>query len=319
MVSRKRSPKKIDPSVDLVRDLLRDQHPDLAHLPLELGARGWANQLWRLGDDLAVRIPWQSDTADSQLLTEHTWVPVLAPLLPLPVPVPQRLGQPSARYPHPWIVTTWVKGTPADRAPATSSELAAKALAGFVTAMHRPAPIEAPEGRRRGGPLAQVAKGPALRLMFKTLRESCAAVAATEQTQVPDPHAIRAIWDDAVHAPRWEGPPLWLHGDLHPANVLTADGTFCGVVDFGDLCAGDPALDLAACWILLPDHDAIEHFRSACPLAGDDATWRRARGWAIWRASGSLAIATADHAGGKPSWGPPAIASLQRLSESVNA
>jgi aminoglycoside phosphotransferase (APT) family kinase protein len=155
--------------------------------------------------------------------------------------------------------------------------------------------------------------------MFKALTESCAGVAAIEQRPIPDPDAIRAIWDDAVHAPRWEGPVLWLHGDLHPANVLTADGTFCGVVDFGDLCAGDPALDLAACWILLPDHEAIERFRAACPLAGDDTTWRRARGWAIWRASGSLAIATADHAGAKPSWGPPALASLRRLTESVAA
>jgi aminoglycoside phosphotransferase (APT) family kinase protein len=153
--------------------------------------------------------------------------------------------------------------------------------------------------------------------MFKALTASCAAVAAIEQKSAPDRHVVRAIWDDAVTAPPWDGPPLWLHGDLHPANVLTADGTFCGVVDFGDLCAGDPALDLAACWILLPDHEAIERFRAACPLAADDATWRRARGWAIWRASGCLAVATAGHSGEKPSWGPPALASLQRLTESV--
>ena len=108
---------------------------------------------------------------------------------------------------------------------------------------------------------------------------------------------------------------MWLHGDLHPANILTADGNFCGVVDFGDVCAGDPALDLAACWILLPDREAIERFRAACPLAADDATWRRARGWAVWRASGSLAVATAGPPGGKPSWGPPALASLHRLTE----
>ena len=109
---------------------------------------------------------------------------------------------------------------------------------------------------------------------------------------------------------------MWLHGDFHPANVLTADGTFCGVVNFEDLCAGDPALDLASCWVLLPDHEAIEHFRAACPLATDDATWRRARGWAIWRAFGSLGIATASHAGAKLTWGPPALASLQRLTTS---
>jgi aminoglycoside phosphotransferase (APT) family kinase protein len=302
-------------TVDLVRDLLRDQHPDLADRPLALGARGWDNQLWRLGDDLAVRLPWQTETADALLLKEHAWLPVLAPVLPLPVPVPQRLGQPSARYPHPWIVTTWVPGMPADGAPVTGGALAGDALAAFVTALHRPAPTGAPEGRGRGGALATVARG--VVLQFKAMTERCAAVAEIEREPTPDPDLVRAVWDDAVAAPGWEGPPLWLHGDLHPANVLTADGNICGVVDFGDLCAGDPALDLAACWILLPDHEAIERFRAACPLAADDATWRRARGWAIWRASGSLNIATADHAGRKPTWGPPALASLQRLTESV--
>lgn len=262
-LNRFRKRAEIELTAQLVRDLLRDQHPDLADRPIELGARGWANQLWRLGDDLAVRLPWQTETADAQLLDEHTWLPVLAPLLPLPVPVPQRLGQPSELYPHPWIVTTWVPGTPADRAPATSRNSAADALAAFLTAMHRPAPVEAPEGRGRGGPLAQVAKGPARQFMFKAMTASCAAVAAIEQKPTPDPLAVRAIWDDAVDAPLWEGSPLWLHGDLHPANVLTADGNLCGVVDFGDLCAGDPALDIAACWILLPDHEAIERFRSA--------------------------------------------------------
>ena len=302
-------------TAELVRELLRDQHPDLADRPLTLGARGWDNQLWRLGDDLAVRLPWQTEAADALLLKEHTWLPVLAPLLPLPVPVPQRLGQPSERYPHPWIVTTWVPGTPADRAPATRRGPAADALAAFLTALHQPAPAGAPEGHGRGGALTEVADGVAGHLDAMT--DLCTAVAGTEVGLIPDPTAVRAIWDDAVTAPGWEGPALWLHGDLHPANVLTADGTFCGVVDFGDLCAGDPALDVAAGWILLPDGEAIERLQGSYPLASDDATWRRARGWAVWRAIGSLLVAAAGHPGGKPSWGPPALASLQRLTASV--
>ncbi|MFI6740502.1 phosphotransferase [Nonomuraea sp. NPDC050451] len=108
---------EIEISAELVRDLLRDQHPDLADRPVRLGARGWANQLWRLGDDLAVRLPWVGESADALLLKEYTWLPSLAPRLPLPVPVPQHLGEPSARFPRPWIVTTWVPGEPADRAP----------------------------------------------------------------------------------------------------------------------------------------------------------------------------------------------------------
>jgi aminoglycoside phosphotransferase (APT) family kinase protein len=305
---------EVELTCELVRELLEDQHPDLADLPVTFGARGWANQLWRLGDDLAVRLPWQTGAADVPLLNEDTWLPGLAPLLPLPVPVPQRLGQPSERYPHPWIVTTWVPGTPADGAPATRSGPAADALAAFLTALHQPAPAEAPEGRGRGGALTQVA---GVARQFGALTDLCAAVAETEHESMPDPDAVRTIWEDAVAAPRWDGPPLWLHGDLHPANVLTADGDFCGVVDFGDLCAGDPALDLAGCWILLPDHEAIDRFRAAYLLAADDATWRRTRGWAVWRAFGSLVIATAGPPGGKPSWGPPALASLQRLTASI--
>jgi aminoglycoside phosphotransferase (APT) family kinase protein len=117
---------------------------------LALGARGWDNQLWRLGSDLAVRLPWATQSADALLRKEHAWLPVLAPRLPLPVPVPQRLGEPSARFPRPWIVTTWVPGEPADRA--TRGAEAAGALAAFLTALHQPAPAGGARGtgQRRG-------------------------------------------------------------------------------------------------------------------------------------------------------------------------
>jgi len=116
-------------TADLVADLLRDQHPDLADLPLRFGARGWDNQLWRLGDHLAVRLPWATRDADELLLKEHSLLPALAPRLPLQIPVPQRLGQPSARFPRHWIVTTWLAGEPGDRAPATRGADAADTLA----------------------------------------------------------------------------------------------------------------------------------------------------------------------------------------------
>lgn len=314
LLDRFRKRASVEPSAELVQALLRDQHPDLAELSITFGSRGWDNQMWRIGDDLAVRLPWQTATADALLRKEHAWLPELAPLLPLPVPEPRRLGQPSARYPHPWIVTTWLPGTPADQAPLTDCDRAADDLAAFLDALHRAAPDDAPEGRGRGGPLTTVTKG--VQRQFEAMIEHCAVVAATDEQPVPDLDSLRAIWDDATEAPGWNGPPLWLHGDLHPANVLTTAGNLSGVIDFGDLCAGDPALDLAACWILLPNREAIDRFQAASPLARDDATWRRARGWAIWRAQGSLLIATADHAGAKPSWGPPALASLQRLTES---
>ncbi|GIM90669.1 aminoglycoside phosphotransferase family protein [Paractinoplanes toevensis] len=291
-------------TADLVRELVHDQHPDLADRPVRLGARGWDNQLWRLGDDLAVRLPWATGSADELLRNERTWLPGLAPRLPLPVPVPQRFGEPSARFPRPWLITTWVPGSPADRFPVTRGADAATALAAFLTALHRPAPAGAPTGRDRGGPLADRAEGFAR-----------GVAAATGRGLIDDPDAVRAVWHDAVTAPKWTGPAMWIHADLHPANVLTAGGTLCGVIDFGDLCAGDPAYDLSAAWLLLPD-DSAAGFHAAYRPAPDAATLRRARGWAMARALSGILIGDAGVRGlpgGKATWAAPARAALHRL------
>ncbi|MFI8005057.1 aminoglycoside phosphotransferase family protein [Streptomyces sp. NPDC086010] len=300
---------EIDITEHLIRDLLCEQCPDLADRPVELGARGWDNQVWRLGDDLAVRLPWATASADGLLRKEYAWLPGLAPRLPLRIPVPQRLGEPSERFRRPWLVTTWVPGEPADRAPATRGADAAVALAGFLTALHHPAPNEAPSGRDRGGRLADTARHFQRDLTW-----------AAGLGLVRDPDAVRAVWEDAAAAPEWAGPPLWLHGDLHPANVLTANGTLCGVIDFGDLFAGDPAYDLAAAWILLPD-DAVELFHAAYRPRPDAATLRRARGWAVLRALTGIRIGDAGvhgRPGGKATWGPPAQAALRRLTATVS-
>lgn len=292
-------------TADLVVALLREQHPDLADLPLTFGASGWDNQLWRLGDELAVRLPWATDDAGELLLKEYSLVPEVAPNLPLLTPVPQRLGQPSERFPHPWLVTTWVPGEPADRAPVTRGEEAADTLASFLIALHQPAPANAPAGRhRRGGPLADTAAG-----FTHALKE------ATDRGLVCAPDAVGEAWEDALAAPEWTGPAVWLHGDLHPANLLTDRGNFCGVIDFGDMCAGDPACDLAGGWILLPD-GAIDRFHQSYSLA-DAATLRRARGWALIKALACLVIGdngVKGLPGGKPTWGPPAQAALLRLT-----
>jgi aminoglycoside phosphotransferase (APT) family kinase protein len=287
-------------TAEQVHELVREQHPDLADRPVRPGARGWEFQLWRLGDDLAVRLPWASDEADATLLKEHAWVPALAPGLPLPVTVPQRLGEPTDRFPRRWMVTTWVPGTPADLAPITRGTDAAEALAAFLRALHRPAPAGAPEGRDRGGPLAERAAG------FER------GVAHTsERGLIDDPDAVLAVWHDALAAPAWDGPPVWIHGDLHSANVVTEDGTLRGVIDFGDLCAGDPAYDVSAAWLLLPDADAIARFHDA--YRPDPATARRARGWAMARVLSGILIGNDPGPGGKPTWDPPARAALRKL------
>lgn len=298
---------EIEITAELVRELLREQCPDLAELPLRLGALGWANQVWRLGEELAVRVPWVTSNAEFDVLKEHRWLPELvAAGLPLPVPVPQRLGAPGERFPRPWLVTTWVWGEPADHSPVTRGAESAAALAAFLTALHRPAPEGAPQVAHRGGPLSAL-----------TGHVEQQIVQAVEVDLLEDPDAVRAVWHDAASAPVWEGPPVWLHGDLHPANVVTADGVLSGVIDFGDLSTGDPACDLAAPWILLPAADfAAFHAAYTPSVPLDPFTLRRARGWATLRALVGLLVGDAGvhgRAGGKATWGPPSRTSLDRL------
>ncbi|MEU7744361.1 aminoglycoside phosphotransferase family protein [Nonomuraea sp. NPDC049158] len=219
----------------LVRSLVREQHPDLAGLDLREVDGGWSNQMWRLGDELAVRMPRTPD-APTFVRKEHQWMPVLAPRLPLPVPAIVRIGEPSEPFPWPWTITAWVPGEPADRAAITHGGHAADSLAGFLRALHQRAPAEAPADLDHGGPLKALTRG---------FEQWIHLVNGTGDH-------LREVWDDAISAPDWQGPATWVHGDLHPANVVTVDGTLAGIIDFGALCAGDPASDLAAAWVLLP-------------------------------------------------------------------
>ncbi|WP_406497994.1 aminoglycoside phosphotransferase family protein [Streptomyces sp. NBC_01604] len=283
---------------DLVRALLRDQHPDLAGLELRDVNGGWDNQQWRLGEELAVRLP-RTERAPALLHTEQTWLPVLAKLLPLPTPTPVRIGKPSSLFQHTWTIARWVEGEPADHAPITRID-AAEILAEFLAVLHHEAPADAPANPTRGIPLAGLQVEPDG--WFEVISDYATADAARE------------VWEKAVAAPPWQGAPLWLHGDLHPANVVVRDGTLAGVIDFGEMCAGDPATDLSAAWILLPAgaasrfFDAYEH--------ADDATITRARGWAVLRALGLIGIGRNGRLGlpgGKPTWEPAGYATLERV------
>ncbi|MEU8825345.1 aminoglycoside phosphotransferase family protein [Streptomyces sp. NPDC048636] len=286
---------------NLVRSLVREQHPDLADLDLREVVGGWDNQLWRLGEELAVRMP-RTERAPSLLRNEFRWLPALASRLPLPVPTPLRIGEPSARFPRPWTIATWVPGEPADRAP-LSHDSAADTLAGFLTALHVKAPADAPVSQDRGVPLKTLSDA-----FEKGLAEVASGGDAAEL------RCVRDVWDEAVAAPDGEGPPVWLHGDLHPANVVTSEGTLTGVIDFGDMCAGDPAVDLAAAWVLLPAGAAARFFDVYADA--DEAMIRRARGWAAAKSLFLILMGRAGEQGlpgGKPTWGPAGRAALERV------
>ncbi|MEU3899034.1 aminoglycoside phosphotransferase family protein [Streptomyces sp. NPDC045251] len=286
-------------TADLVRELLREQHPDLADLAIREVAGGWDNQQWRLGNELAVRVPRTERAPDLQR-KERRWLPVLAPRLPLPVPEPVRTGEPSARFPKPWTVMTWVPGEPLDHSRISRGDDSAGRLADFLTALHVPAPADAPAGSDRGAHPKECTDG---------FDHFFAAVAPGD---IAD--GLRAVWDDAVAAPEWAGPPVWVHGDLHPANVVVSDGALSGVVDFGDLFAGDPAWDLAAAWVVLPEGAAARFFDVYAKA--DEGTVRRARGLAALKGLVLMLIGrNGDRGlpGGKPAWGPAGRAALDRV------
>ncbi|WP_439693086.1 aminoglycoside phosphotransferase family protein [Curtobacterium sp. SP.BCo] len=269
---------EVDVDEPLVRALLRDQHPDLAELPLDVVANGWDNVIVRLGDLLAVRLPRRAAAAD---LIEHEqrWLPEIAHRVAaiVPVPDPVRTGRPALGYPWSWSIVRWLPGAAAgERAGGVH---VAEALAAFLELLHVPAPEDAPVNPVRAVPLA-------------TRSEAVLARLAT--ADVPRARELAAAWRAAADLPAYAGPPVWVHGDLHPFNVLVDTGPDGGlrlsaVVDFGDVTAGDPAVDLATAWLTL-DREARRTFRAHVAVADDD-TWGRARGWAVSIAS---ALALSD-------------------------
>jgi aminoglycoside phosphotransferase (APT) family kinase protein len=255
----------------LVARLIEAQHPDLSGA-LTFIANGWDNVVYRLGDDLCVRLP-RRRVAVELIRNEQRWLPVLAGQLGTPIPAPVRLGAPSDDYPWPWTITRWFAGRPAADLPPVERGAIATGLAEFMAGLHVPAPADAPRNPVRGVPLADRTGAVHERLSTRT---------------IPRSGELRQLWDEFVVVPAWTGPPLWLHGDPHPANVLIGPepasraARLAAVLDFGDLTGGDPATDLAAAWLVF-DTQARRTFRAHVDrLTGtDEHTWARARGWAL--------------------------------------
>lgn len=243
----------------LVRRLLHAQHPDLAGLPLRHAGAGWDNETWRLGEDLAVRLP-RREVALRCTEAEHAWLGPLATMLPVAVPAPVRLGERGEGYPWPWSVVPWFAGTSAEHAPL--GPVAARELGTMLRALHVPAPARAPRNPHRSAPLAARASPvPAL------------------AHGGGSPAAVRVrIWERACRAPVPDR-RSWVHGDLHARNLIVARGRLRAVIDWGDMAGGDPAVDLSVLWTLL---DPSEH-QAFCSAYGpvEGHLHVRARGWAL--------------------------------------
>ncbi|WP_438483941.1 aminoglycoside phosphotransferase family protein [Streptomyces sp. S186] len=268
--SGQRHPDRHPVDTGLVRRLVGARFPQWAGLPVvRLASGGTVNAVYRLGDEMVVRLPVVAGGA-GDVVKEREWLPRLAPLLPQAVPEVLGAGEPAEGYPWPWSVCRWLPGEN-PRAGALDEPVAlARDLAGFVAAMRG---VTLP-----GAPVAH--RGGALGTLDASTRAAIEVLRGIPEEGV-DCAAAAAVWEDALRVPGWDGPAVWLHADLMPGNLLVAGGRLTSVIDFGCLGVGDPACDLFPAWNLLPG-DAREVFRRA--LGVDDATWRRGRARALSQA-----------------------------------
>lgn len=258
----------------LVRRLLAGQFPRWAGLPIaRVPSSGTDNAIYRLGTDLAVRMP-RIAWATGQIEKDQRWLPRLAPHLPVAIHAPLAVGEPAEGYPWQWAVYPWIEG----RNPAPDDaglDRVADDLAQFLLALQR---IDASDGPPAGS--SNFNRGVPLAMRDAGVRTALAALAG--QVDVP---AVTSLWEAALALSKWDGPGVWLHGDLTGGNLLVRDGRLAAVIDFGCLGVGDPAADLTTAWNLFSG-EVRQAYRAA--LAVDDATWARGRAWALSAALGAI-------------------------------
>ncbi|MEC5181785.1 phosphotransferase, partial [Arthrobacter sp. CG_A4] len=151
-------------------------------------------------------------------------------------PVPVHAGRPTPDFPYPWSIVRWVPGTAAADVHPAGRGPAAEGLADFLLSLHVPAETGVPVNPFRGVPLLD--------------RDASVLEWLVDRERYPQAAALKAVWAQACAAKAWDRPPIMLHGDLHPGNILLTDrGSLAGVIDFGDVGAGDPAVDLAVGWL----------------------------------------------------------------------
>lgn len=258
-------PAEIDIDSKLIRALLESQHQNLASLPIKIMESGWDNVMVKLGDHLALRMPRRA-VAESLILNEQKWLPELAPLLPLPIPAPIRIGRPDKVYPFHWSVLHWLPGEAADISPPFPSEY--RRLILFLKALHSiDLPSDVPKNSVRDCPLVR-----------KQIDTEKRMDVLSKETSLITPSVVR-IWEEGLKA-KIDIPKTWIAGDIHARNVLVDNGCISAFIDWGDMCAGDPATDLASIWGLISD---TQSRRKAIDLYGmSNATIARAKAWAVF-------------------------------------
>ncbi|MCR9277789.1 MAG: aminoglycoside phosphotransferase family protein [Pseudomonadaceae bacterium] len=260
---------EVDVSPELVRLLVAEQFPQYANHTVSLLANGFDNVNFRVGPELIARLPRRSIGAEL-IRHEQTWLPKLAPNIDVSIPVPIHAGQPSDAYPWPWSLVRWREGATVDLAPLNAR--GSEQFLQFLEQVHRAAPADAPTNAFRGVPLSHRVEAVEDRFAF-----------LLENTNLVD-GAIESIWQHGLDVDQLSQsrPRTWLHGDLHPRNVLSHEGELAAVLDWGDMCAGDPASDLASIWLLFPDNALSLETQILSSMRYDGEQMRaRLRGWAV--------------------------------------
>jgi aminoglycoside phosphotransferase (APT) family kinase protein len=283
----------------LARRLLREQFPDLASLPIVLLSSGWDNTVLTVGDELVFRFP-RREVVLSGFRLELEFLPQLAPLLPSAIPVPEFIGEPSDAFPWPFFGARMLPGVELCDEPETSRETIAVELAQFLRTLHRDETVQAvgaglPENWTRRADME-------VRVPY--VLDKLAELDRLWHA----PEHVRALIGDARSLPPPE-PKAVCHGDLHFRHVLVADGRMSGVIDWIDVCRGEPALDLQIVWSVLPP-DARPAFIAEYGNV-DEETLLRARVVAFHLGA---ALLDYGHHEGLPALEREALASLDRAA-----
>lgn len=258
-------------TASLVRQLLRSQFPQWGDLPIvPVETDGWDNRTYRLGTDLSVRLPTAAGYVPA-VAKEHQWLPVLAQSLPVRVPTVLAVGVPAEEYPFPWSVRGWLPGETAQHGRIEDLSRFARSVAEFLVALRACDPLDGPTAGEHS-----FYRGASPAHYDAETRSGLAALAGAGV----DVALAEAVWEAALAA-EWSGDPVWFHGDVAAGNLLVTDGALSAVIDFGTSGVGDPACDLVIAWTMF-SAASREAFRHA--VGQDDATWARARGWALWKA-----------------------------------
>jgi aminoglycoside phosphotransferase (APT) family kinase protein len=288
---------KIDAA--LVAALLHSQYPNFDGFDCYECGEGFDNSLWRLGPELVVRLP-RREAAVTPLRNELRWLGQVAGHVSLQTPLPLLAGVPNSDFPWPWSISTWIDGVPGDEIAFKERGRSAVSLATFLQQVHVDAPPDAPRNPYRSVTLA--ARSAKFEGRLDELRD------------VLDHQKTLALWMKFRDVPIKDGPARWLHGDFHPGNTIYRDGELVGVVDFGDLCAGDPATDLAGGLMSLPYDELAEFFRAYG--LNDEVMLQRTIGWAVF--FGVMMVYLGAH--DRPSYlsvGHNALSNATRLAEDL--